>query len=55
MLSARIDGHDTGEDSPLASVVTTVDMARRYAAEGNLQQATVPLSYAEPSPSGCDA
>ncbi|WP_344598867.1 hypothetical protein [Streptomyces violaceusniger] len=47
VLSSRLDGHDTGEDSPLASVVTTVDMARRYAAEGNLQQATVPLSYAE--------
>ncbi|MFT9480598.1 hypothetical protein [Streptomyces sp. 11-1-2] len=47
MLSARLEGSDTGEDSPLASVVTMVDMARRNATEGNLQQATVPLSYAE--------
>ncbi|ADI12941.1 hypothetical protein SBI_09823 [Streptomyces bingchenggensis BCW-1] len=27
--------------------MTMVDMARRYAAEGDLQQATVPLGYAE--------
>ncbi|MGP3945177.1 hypothetical protein [Streptomyces sp. 6N106] len=47
VLSARLEGHDTDEDSPLASVETMVDMARRNATEGNLQQATVPLSYAE--------
>ncbi|WP_438453291.1 hypothetical protein [Streptomyces asiaticus] len=47
VLSTRLAGHDTDEESPLASVVTTVDMARRYTAEGNLQQATVALSYAE--------
>lgn len=46
-MSTRFDNHDIDEDSPLASVEMMVDMAHRYAAGGDLQQATVALSYAE--------
>ncbi|WP_223864702.1 hypothetical protein [Streptomyces sp. 5-10] len=47
VLSSRLDDHDTDVDSPLASVEMMVDIAHRYAAEGDLQQATVALGYAE--------
>ncbi|MFB6855934.1 hypothetical protein ACFCWV_26100 [Streptomyces sp. NPDC056341] len=47
MLLARLEAEATDEDSPLQNLLAMIDLARRFAVDGNLEVAATALGYCE--------